>query len=224
VRERLFLLLKSKKGFVGAVILFYGAIRSVISFLGDITFAMDYVGPAVDFLASGAGNLVAIGLGVLLLLWALYSQETASESVSSATLSPEAIPGSATTNTTPQHPPRPPREITDDLASASYIKDQALYIFDLTRRRAIIKGKTFEDCDIHGPAVAAVLNGTDFIDCTFAEGGDHSSLVWLPDPSRGSYVGAIGLEECIFRRCNFRDVGLLTRLTYGDEQGEATDL
>ena len=152
------------------------------------------------------------------------SVKTESATSSTSPNVPQEIPSSSTTHTIPQHPPRPPREITDESASASYIKDRALYIFDLARRSTIIKDKTFEDCDIHGPAVAAILSGTDFIDCTFAEGGNHSSLIWTPEPSRNSYVGAIGLEECIFRRCNFRNVGLLTRIDYGGQQGATTEL
>ncbi len=101
--------------------------------------------------------------------------------------------------------------------SASYYKDEDIYLFDLARRRALIKDKTFEDCHIRGPAVAAVMFGTDFIDCTFAEGSDHDALIWRPDMSRSGYLGAIGLENCIFRRCNFVTIGLLTKLEYSDE-------
>ncbi len=222
--EKLLPIVKSKKGFVGVLFLFYGVIRGIISLLGDVAFVVDYIAPVTSFLASGAGNLVAVILGIFLILWALYGQQLISEPGSTVAVKPEALTEPTSEGDEQQRLTQPPQQLPEDLASASYIKDQTLHIFDLARRRTTIKGKTFEDCDIHGPAVAAVLGGTDFMDCTFAEGVDHSSLVWHPEPNRPSYVGAIGLEECIFRRCNFVRVGLLVKVDYGDQQGNATNL
>ena len=98
-------------------------------------------------------------------------------------------------------------------SSSSYFKYETLHIFDLARRRTIIKGKTFEDCEIHGPAVVAPMGNTDFVDCTFAEAVDRNSLVWTPTEEERNYVGGIGLEDCIFRNCNLYRIGLLTRIT-----------
>ncbi|CAN5580104.1 hypothetical protein BH24ACT20_BH24ACT20_01110 [soil metagenome] len=98
-------------------------------------------------------------------------------------------------------------------SSSSYFKNQTLHIFDLARRRTIIKDKTFEDCEIHGPAVVAPIGNTDFVDCTFAEAVDRNSLVWSPTEEERNYVGSIGLENCIFRNCNFYRIGLLTHIT-----------
>lgn len=114
--------------------------------------------------------------------------------------------------------------------SATYFKDEAIHIFDLARRRTIAKGKTFEDCDIYGPAVVAVMEGTDFDDCHFAEAGDMSSLVWEPSVNRSDHIGVVGLAGCIFRRCNFVRVGLLTKIDFGQggnvegQQDDATSL
>jgi len=97
-----------------------------------------------------------------------------------------------------QRLPRQPQELSEDMASNSYFKDQPLYFFDLARRRKVIKGKTFEDCDIYGPAVIAIMKGCDFIECHFAEAASRNALVWPVAPDRPDHIGAIGLEECIF--------------------------
>lgn len=97
--------------------------------------------------------------------------------------------------------------------SASYIDGKSLYLSDLTRQNWIVRNRTFENCFIRGPAVVAVMVGTDFINCSFAEGGDQKSLVWPVGPGRADHVGAIGLEGCIFRNCTFLRVGLLVNLT-----------
>ncbi len=107
--------------------------------------------------------------------------------------------------------------------SGSYFKDETIFLPDMARRRVVVKDRTFDDCDIYGPAVAAVMIGTDFIDCTFAEAGDRETLVWPPDMQRRGYLGVVGLENCIFRRCSFITVGLLADVNWPDEKDEATE-
>jgi ABC-type multidrug transport system fused ATPase/permease subunit len=102
--------------------------------------------------------------------------------------------------------------------SASYFKDEAIHIPDLARNRTVIKNKTFEDCDIYGPAVLAVMGSTDFEDCEFAERANFDALVWPVSTNRADHTGAIGAENCMFRRCNFLRVGLLANLVYPNEE------
>jgi hypothetical protein len=91
----------------------------------------------------------------------------------------------------------------------SYFKDQELWIADFARRSVVIKDKVFEDCQIFGPAVLAPFNPGTFDDCSWAEAADPEAVLWEVDPDRETYVGAIGLENCVFRRCHFARVGIL---------------
>ncbi|WP_420470404.1 hypothetical protein [Brevundimonas sp. FT23042] len=70
---------------------------------------------------------------------------------------------------------------------------------------AVIKGKTFTDCVIQGPAVVAVLGGTTFDGCNMGAASDPTSLLFTP---RGpQMVGVIGLQDCRFVRCRFVQIG-----------------
>lgn len=100
----------------------------------------------------------------------------------------------------------------DSELSGSYINGRSLYIFDLRRQNWMVRNKTFENCFVRGPAVVAVLASTDFVNCSFAEGGDRNSLVWPVAPGRADHIGAIGLQGCIFRNCTFLRVGLLDNI------------
>jgi hypothetical protein len=72
---RLASLLKTRKGIVGAFLLFYGAVRAAFDLLQDITYAASNWGTIVDFLASGTGTLIVVIVGILLILWAVFTQQ-----------------------------------------------------------------------------------------------------------------------------------------------------
>ncbi len=82
-------LLRSKKGFVGALLFFYGAVRAILGLLQDATYAASNWGAIVNFLTSGLGNLAVIVVGILLLLWAMLTQQPETESVNVALSQPE---------------------------------------------------------------------------------------------------------------------------------------
>jgi hypothetical protein len=70
----------------------------------------------------------------------------------------------------------------------------------------MISHRSFEDVEIRGPAVLALLNGVSMIECGF-DGSIDSLLIIVPDGSRK--VGVIGLEQVSFHRCRFRNVALI---------------
>lgn len=68
-----------------------------------------------------------------------------------------------------------------------------------------LKGKTFTDCLIQGPALVAIVGETTFDGCNMGRVTDVRSLTFTPQGSL--LVGAIGLEDCRFVRCQFEQVG-----------------
>ena len=97
-------------------------------------------------------------------------------------------------------------------AKGVVIHNRSLYIFDLARKNVALKGKTFEDCQIYGPAVIAPYYGDWPFDdaCTWEEASDPLSLNWASTPELDRrYIGVIGLDGCSFRNCSFVRVGLL---------------
>lgn len=87
-----------------------------------------------------------------------------------------------------------------------YLSHRSFRIYDIPRDDdGIIRNRTFEDCDIYGPAVLVPLSGR-LDGCSFE--GDADTVLWELSPRQERIVGAIGLEDCIFRRCRFRRIGL----------------
>jgi hypothetical protein len=60
-----------------------------------------------------------------------------------------------------------------------------------------------------GPAVVLPFRSTTFVDCDWNAGvGSVESLLWPVDPDRGGVVlGAVALQGCTFRRCDFLNIG-----------------
>ncbi|WP_122464459.1 MULTISPECIES: hypothetical protein [Brevundimonas] len=79
-----------------------------------------------------------------------------------------------------------------------------LAVHTLNAGEPVIKGKTFTDCVIEGPALVAVLQGTTFEGCDMGASSDAKSLLFTPHGPR--LVGAIGLQDCKFVRCRFRQI------------------
>ena len=72
-----------------------------------------------------------------------------------------------------------------------------------------VRGKTFTDCVIEGPALVAPLGSTTFDGCNMGAAADPRSLMFAPQGP--VLVGAIGLEDCKFVRCRFVQVGFSGR-------------
>ena len=68
-----------------------------------------------------------------------------------------------------------------------------------------VKGKTFTDCLIEGPAVMAVMGDTHFDDCAMGITSDMKTLLYRPLGEK--LAGVVGFEDCRFVRCKFLQVG-----------------
>lgn len=93
-----------------------------------------------------------------------------------------------------------------DWENEPHISHRSFRIVDLVENDDLIKGRTFEDCTIYGPAVLAPLDRMTFEQNTFE--ADMEALLWEIPEDRQRVLGAIGLSNCTFRRCNFRRIGI----------------
>lgn len=83
--------------------------------------------------------------------------------------------------------------------------DQTVRISELATDSDLLEGLSFENCVIVGPAVLVPM-GCKFDDASFE--GNAVDIIWDIDPAREHIIGAIGLKECTFERCQFTRIGL----------------
>jgi len=69
----------------------------------------------------------------------------------------------------------------------------------------ILTGLTVEDSTVYGPAIIAPLDGNTFDAITFR--ADLDAMLWEV-PEGKLIIGAIGLRQCLFRRCTFDGIGI----------------
>ena len=69
-----------------------------------------------------------------------------------------------------------------------------------------IADKTFTDCVIEGPAVMAVMNGTQFDSCAMGAASDIRTLLFRP-VGETKMAGVVGVANCRFVRCRFVQIG-----------------
>jgi hypothetical protein len=89
----------------------------------------------------------------------------------------------------------------------------------LNAGEAVIKGKTFTDCVIQGPALVAVLAGTTFDGCNMGAATDAKSMLFTPQGPQ--LVGAIGLQDCRFIRCRFVQIGYTGSPGFLEDMGKS---
>ncbi|HEX2063856.1 MAG TPA: hypothetical protein VHE80_05500 [Acidimicrobiales bacterium] len=75
-------------------------------------------------------------------------------------------------------------------------------IVDLAATSDILEDLVFDSCEIVGPAVL-VARGSQFRGCVL----DARESLWELEPGR-SYIGAIGVRNCLFQNSRFRRVGI----------------
>jgi hypothetical protein len=93
--------------------------------------------------------------------------------------------------------------------NASYFSYQTIRITDFPLQDGIyLRGKTFENCIIEGPAILAVRESVEFIEVTF-EGASPNNLVWTAPSPSDPLDCVIVLEADAFRKCRMRRIGLL---------------
>jgi hypothetical protein len=89
----------------------------------------------------------------------------------------------------------------------SYIRGRIINLLDMIPPGAtpIISDRTIEDCEIRGPSIIAPLQGVTMNECGF-DGDPDSVFIEVPE---GRIVGAVGLKDCVFRRCQFKQIGII---------------
>lgn len=80
-----------------------------------------------------------------------------------------------------------------------------LAVHALNGGETVIRGKTFTDCIIEGPAVMALMTGVALENCNMGVTANSRSL--LLQPLGDHIIGAIGFADCRFERCRFVQVG-----------------
>ena len=88
-------------------------------------------------------------------------------------------------------------------------RNTLIRITDLTVNEDVLRGLTFENCQIVGPAVLILLGKTLVQDCNWE--ATPESMIWVVEDDRDSVTGAIGLEDCEFYGCRFVRAGLAVK-------------
>ena len=117
-----------------------------------------------------------------------------------------------------------PTPLSREEAASPYLQGRAFHMVDLVRdgsagiesanlKRQIIQGKTFEDCDIYGPAVVAFDGSTLDVISFYGRGGQVGMLWEFPSSAESPTTaalktGAIILRFSTCRRCRFFNIGI----------------
>ncbi|MBI3750365.1 MAG: hypothetical protein HY263_01755 [Chloroflexi bacterium] len=88
----------------------------------------------------------------------------------------------------------------------TYFKGLHFRITDLAVREPILRDKVFEDCAIFGPAVLVLSEHVALGVTVMAE--RPSDMLFTLEPGR-KVMGPIIVENCVFRRCRFVNIGLM---------------
>ena len=97
------------------------------------------------------------------------------------------------------------------LVARTHFEKEAVWLPQLTVQhwnagQMSIKDKTFTDCLIEGPAVMAVMDGTNFDSCSMGATTDVRNLLYRP-VGQVKMAGVVGMSNCRFVRCSFVQVG-----------------
>jgi hypothetical protein len=88
-------------------------------------------------------------------------------------------------------------------------------VHSLNGGSGVVRGKTFTECVIEGPALIAPMGTTTFDSCNLGSATDPKSLLFAPQGP--VLVGAIGMDDCKFIRCTFVQVGFTGRPEFLEE-------
>ena len=97
-----------------------------------------------------------------------------------------------------------------DLIDRTHFEKEAIWlplmaVHHMNAGELVIRGKTFTDCVIEGPAVVAMVDGVTFDGCNMGVTTDPTSLFYK---GQGPVlIGAVGLADTRFIRCRFVQVG-----------------
>ncbi|WP_428151004.1 hypothetical protein [Brevundimonas sp.] len=79
-----------------------------------------------------------------------------------------------------------------------------LGVYHLNAGEPLIRGKTFTECVIEGPALLAIIDGVTFEGCNMGVATDPSSLFY--QPKGPVLIGAVAFSDTRFIRCRFVQV------------------
>lgn len=82
-------------------------------------------------------------------------------------------------------------------------RNQTVRIADLATTRDVLEQLVFDSCEIVGPAVLVPLGATQFRENRL----EGPEALWTIATDR-AYIGAIGVNDCLFENCVFRRIGL----------------
>lgn len=86
----------------------------------------------------------------------------------------------------------------------SVLQHKNIRVVDLAMQDPIIRNRTFEDCQIYGPAV--FLNERcNMYDCDMDAGREAGFI----KTSNAILWGVIKFQDCVFRRCSFYKIGFI---------------
>ena len=127
----------------------------LLSYLGNIDLFADYADTVVSFLDNPLGMWVQVVTGCLLLIRINHKERRADgEGDEGMTQVEQESPIERKSTTTDTEEPLP-REFLTREPEETYFKEQPVYIAGLARKGVELKGKTFENCQIFGPAIIA---------------------------------------------------------------------
>lgn len=106
--------------------------------------------------------------------------------------------------------PLPPSNVSDPAVNPldSYFSKKQIRLIDLLLQgESSIRSKTFEECHLIGPAIIGFRGSVVLEACNW--NGPSMDAVFHEVPSGTTIVGPIGIVDCVFRRCNFRGIGMM---------------
>ena len=94
-------------------------------------------------------------------------------------------------------------------SSKTYFENEMIRLSDIAtgEKQLTIDGKTFDNCTLLGPATVRVMKGFAIQKCSFVIKEGDNLLVELKQKQR--VAGTIGLKNCVFRNCRFRNIGII---------------
>lgn len=94
----------------------------------------------------------------------------------------------------------------DQMVILDYLKDIPIPLADYAKDITIIRDRTFDGCDIHGPAVISLNYGTNqvFI-CTVDVPFDTAFIT----TTNIRVTGVVAFDNCTFKNCKFKNVSFL---------------
>lgn len=214
---------RSKSGFWGLVIFLVTATNITLTQLQNIDFVGDNLGTIISSVQTGVANLVLMGFGIILILWAIFSRQQEngpSEAAPEAEFAREPEPGGAQEADSST-------SLSADVARKREIRNKDFRIIDLLRlvgeRDSVIEGKTFHNCTIYGPGIitfgapplspeeipeGAIGRLTVFNASTLYVEGSRESVLHETATSGAEAKGVIHLSGCSFTRVTFRNIGI----------------